>query len=212
MNTFVWLLIGVNVLVSLRGFKDLSFFNRYKFQVGAIKNGQRDRFISSAFLHVDYMHLIFNMYALYLFSGVVTQVAGLFGFLLIYFGSLIAGNLYTLYYHKDNPMYAAVGASGAVSGIVYSAIVIYPNMGLYMIPIPIEIPGYLFGFGYLLYTIYGMKAQLGNIGHSAHLGGALGGFILTLVWLPSLLFTQTKVILLLLIPVVLLFFFGKRNQ
>ena len=99
-----------------------------------------------------------------------------------------------------------------MSGIVYSAILIYPDMTLIMFPIPIPLPGYVFGIGYLLYTIYGMKKQLGNIGHSAHLGGAIGGFAITLIGYPSLFFENTLMVVLLAIPIVLVMILQKKGH
>ncbi|MEJ6675154.1 MAG: rhomboid family intramembrane serine protease [Polaribacter sp.] len=209
-NQAVLLIIIANVLVSMKGFKDISFLDKYKFQIGRILSGEKIRMLTSGFLHVDFMHLGFNMYALYLFGGIVVGMLGIPSFLIIYFISLIAGNLYSLKYHKDEPYYSAVGASGAVSGIVYASILLYPDMSLYLFFIPIPIPGYVFGVGYLLYSIYGMKKQLGNVGHSAHLGGAIGGFAITLVLHPSLFTTNKLMVLLLAIPIVLLLLFGDK--
>jgi membrane associated rhomboid family serine protease len=209
-NQAVLLIIIGNVLVSMKGFKDSAFLDKYKFQVGRILSGEKIRMLTSGFLHVDFMHLGFNMYALYLFGGIVAGILGMPNFLIIYFISLIAGNLYSLKYHKDEPYYSAVGASGAVSGIVYASILLYPDMSLYLFFIPIPIPGYIFGVGYLLYSIYGMKKQLGNVGHSAHLGGAIGGFAITLVLNPSLFATNKLMVLLLAIPIVLVLLFGDK--
>lgn len=185
MNQTVLILIVANVLVSLKGFNDVAFFDRYKFQVGKIQAGEKLRMITSGFLHADWLHLGFNMYTLYLFGKFVVINFGILSFLLIYFGSLLAGSLYSLYQHRNNAYYSAIGASGAVSGIVFSAVILYPEMELIMFPIPIPLPGYVFGIGYLLYSIYGMKNQLGNVGHSAHLGGAIGGYALTLLLKPN---------------------------
>jgi membrane associated rhomboid family serine protease len=209
-NQAVLMLIVANVLVSMKGFKEYSFLNRYKFQVGKILSGEKIRTLTSGFLHVDWMHLGFNMYALYLFGDIVARVLGIPSFLIIYFGSLLAGSLYSLQYHKNEPYYSAVGASGAVSGIVYASILLYPAMELYLFFIPIPIPGYIFGVGYLLYSIYGMKKQLGNIGHSAHLGGSIGGFALTLFLYPSVFSTNMMLVIALGIPIVLLLFFGEK--
>ncbi|HCY97724.1 MAG TPA: rhomboid family intramembrane serine protease [Polaribacter sp.] len=209
-NQAVLLIIIANVLVSMKGFKDSAFLDKYKFQVGRILSGEKIRMLTSGFLHVDFMHLGFNMYALYLFGGIVAGILGIPNFLIIYFISLIAGNLYSLKYHKDEPYYSAVGASGAVSGIVYASILLYPDMSLYLFFIPIPIPGYIFGVGYLLYSIYGMKKQLGNVGHSAHLGGAIGGFAITLALNPSLFATNKLMVLLLAIPIVLVLLFGDK--
>ncbi|MCL7754438.1 rhomboid family intramembrane serine protease [Polaribacter sp. Z022] len=209
-NQAVLLLIIANVLVSMKGFKDYSFLDKYKFQVSRILSGEKIRTLTSGFLHVDWMHLGFNMYALYLFGDIVAALLGTPNFLIIYFGSLLAGSLYSLQYHKNEPYYSAVGASGAVSGIVYSSILLYPGMELFLFFIPIPIPGYIFGVGYLLYSIYGMKKQLGNVGHSAHLGGAMGGFAITLLLNPSLFITNKLLVISLGIPIILLLIFGDK--
>ena len=138
------------------------------------------------------------------------HVLGTVGFLIIYFGSLLAGSLYSLSYHKKEPYYSAVGASGAVSGVVYSCIMLYPEMKLGLILIPIPIPGYIFGVAYLLYSIYGMKKRLGNIGHSAHLGGAIGGFAFTLLLLPEIFRENLLMISVLSVPILILLLFGKK--
>ena len=210
MNQVVLGLIIANVLISWKGINDFSFLEKYKFQIGAILKGEKIRLLSSGFLHADYIHLGFNMYALYLFSGSVIGNFGVVSFLIIYFGSLLFGNLFSLSYHKKNPYYSAVGASGAVSGIVYSAVMVYPDMQLILFPIPIPLPGYVFGVGYLLYSIYGMKKQLGNVGHSAHLGGAMGGFALTLLLYPQVFSENKLIVILLAIPIVLLLVFEKK--
>ena len=209
-NQAVFIIIIANVLFSMKGFKEHAFFTKYKFQIGSILSGEKIRLLTSGFLHADWVHLGFNMYALYLFGNIVQAFLGAPFFLIIYFGSLLAGGLYSLKYHRDQPYYSAVGASGAVSGIVYSSILLYPGMELFLFFIPIPIPGYIFGVGYLLYSIYGMKKQLGAIGHSAHLGGAMGGFLITLLLHPSLFITNNMLVTLLGIPILLLFIFGDR--
>ena len=209
-DSIILLIIIANVLFSMKGFDNYSFLDKYKFQVGRVLGKEKIRMFTSGFLHVDWMHLGFNMYALYMFGGFVSTLLGSIPFLIVYFGSLMAGSLYTLHYHKNEPYYSAVGASGAVSGVVYSAILLNPGLELYLFFIPIPIPGYIFGVGYLLYSIYGMKKQLGNIGHAAHLGGAIGGFILTLILNPILFTTNTIFVIMLAIPIILLLLFGDK--
>ncbi len=210
MNQVVLIVIVATVLVSIKGFNDFSFFDKYKFQVSKILNGEQIRMFTSGFLHADWIHLGFNMYALYLFGKIVAGNLGNTSFLIIYFGSLLAGSVYSFFYHKKEPYYSAIGASGAVSGIVYAAILLHPEMELMMIPIPIPIPGYIFGIGYLLYSIYGMKKQLGNVGHSAHLGGAIGGFILTLLLYPSVISENQTLVALLAVPIIGVLLFGNK--
>tara|TARA_R110000868_G_scaffold290238_3_gene550440 strand:+ start:131 stop:784 length:654 start_codon:yes stop_codon:yes gene_type:complete len=206
-------IIAINILVSLKGFNDSSFFDRYKFSVGAINSGQKERMFSSGFLHVDFSHLFFNMFTLFFFAPVVIDWLGPIKFAIIYVISLLAGSLLSLVFHKDEPYYTAVGASGAVTGILYAAILFEPNMNLGLLFIPnLEIPAYVFGIGYLLYSIYGMKSRLGNIGHTAHFGGAIGGYITTLIFVPSLLETDTLMVGLLAIPIILLFILQKIGK
>tara|TARA_R110002051_G_scaffold105783_6_gene178870 strand:+ start:6514 stop:7164 length:651 start_codon:yes stop_codon:yes gene_type:complete len=205
-------IIAVNILISLKGFNDDSFFDRYKFLVGAIKSGQKDRMLTSGFLHVDIPHLFFNMFTLFFFSNVVIDWLGPIKFVIIYMISLLAGSLLAMVFHKNEPYYSAVGASGAVTGILYAAILLQPNMQLGLLFIPIPIPAYIFGIGYLLYSIYGMKSQLGNIGHTAHFGGAIGGYITTLLFLPDLLVTEPLMVGLLAIPILALFILQKTGK
>ena len=122
------------------------------------------------------------------------------------------GSLLTLAMHKNDYSYRAIGASGAVTGIIYSAILLEPSMSLYLFFIPIPIPAYLFGIGYLLYSIYGMKAKNDNIGHTAHFGGAIGGYILTIIKVPAMLVDNTYMVILLAIPIVILFIMAKQGK
>ena len=205
-------IIAANVIISYKGFNDYGFFERYKFNVGAVRRGEQIRMFSSGFLHVDPMHLFVNMFTLYFFADIVVQDLGNVNFIVVYLVSLILGNLLSLYFHKDEFHYSAVGASGAVTGILYSSILLYPSMELYMFFIPIPIPAYVFGIGYLLYSIYGMKKRVGNIGHDAHFGGAIGGFVVTLMLMPSLFKTDLLMIGLLALPIIILFIMHKTGK
>ncbi len=211
MNIILVAIIVANAVVSYKGFNDLYFFRKYEFHVGSIRSGEQIRMLSSGFLHVDMMHLIFNMLTLYFFAPVVLSWLGNFSFILIYFGSLIFGNLLTMMFHKNDYSYRAVGASGAVTGVLYSAILLQPNMmlGIFFI---IPMPAYIFGIVYLLYSIYGMKAKNDNIGHTAHFGGAIGGYLITLIKQPSLLTDNTMMVVLLAIPIVILFAMAKLGK
>ncbi len=206
------LLIATNVLVSLRGFNDLSFFDRYKFNISAIRAGQRERTLTSGFLHVDVAHLFLNMFTLYFFAEVVISWFGPGRFLIIYFISLLSGSLLALYFHRQEPYYTAVGASGAVTGILYAAILLQPDMRLALMFIPIPFPAYVLGIAYLLYSIYGMKSRVGNIGHSAHFGGAVGGYLVTLLFKPDILVSHPSMVALLALPIILLFVLQKLGK
>tara|TARA_B100000767_G_C19774129_1_gene541669 strand:- start:3852 stop:4499 length:648 start_codon:yes stop_codon:yes gene_type:complete len=197
LHPLILLLIVINILISLKGFKDIKFFNQFKFNVAAVKRGQSYRIISSAFLHVDYSHLGFNMFTLYLFGDQALAGLGIINFMILYVASLISGNLFALYFHKDELFYSAVGASGAIMGILYATILMYPEMKLALFIFPIPLPGYIFGIGYLIYTLFGMKNQLDNIGHTAHFGGAISGIITTLILAPWIIETSFLTLILL---------------
>jgi membrane associated rhomboid family serine protease len=211
MNTILIAIIVVNVLISYKGFNDLSFFRKYEFHIGSIRAGEQIRLLSSGFLHADMTHLIFNMLTLWFFAPVVTSYLGSFSFILVYFGSLIFGSLLTVLLHKNDYGYRAVGASGAVTGVLYSAILLQPDMmlGIFFI---IPMPAYIFGILYLLYSIYGMKAKNDNIGHTAHFGGAVGGYLITLINEPQLLVDHTLMAVLLAIPIIILFVMAKMGK
>lgn len=208
------ILIGIivaNVFISYKGFNDFSFFRKYEFHVGSIRAGEQIRMISSGFLHVDMTHLLFNMLTLYFFAPVVSSYLGNFSFLLVYFGSLVFGSLLTMMFHKDDYNYRAVGASGAVTGVLYSAILLRPDMmlGIFFV---LPIPAYLFGILYLLYSIYGMRSKNDNIGHTAHFGGAMGGYLITLIRNPELIQEHALMTILLAIPIVVLFVMAKTGK
>jgi membrane associated rhomboid family serine protease len=211
MHMLLILLIAITVLISYKGFNDLSFFRKYEFHIGSIQRGEQIRMFSSGFLHVDMTHLIFNMLTLWFFAPLVLAYLGNWTFVLIYMGSLIFGNLLTYLFNKNHYSYRAVGASGAVTGVLYSAILLQPDMmlGLFFV---IPIPAYLFGILYLLYSIYGMKSQNDNIGHSAHFGGAVGGYVITLIEQPALLFEHTLMVVLLTIPIIILFILQRLGK
>ena len=211
MNILLIVIIAVTVLISYKGFNDLSFFRKFEFHVGSILKGEQIRMISSGFLHVDMGHLFFNMVTLWFFAPLVLAYLGNWTFVLVYMGSLIFGNLLTLLFNKNNYSYRAVGASGAVTGVLYSAILLQPDMmlGLFFV---IPIPAYLFGILYLLYSIYGMKSKNDNIGHSAHFGGAVGGYVITLIEQPQLLVDHTEMVVLLTIPIIVLFMMQRLGK
>lgn len=205
------IIIGINILISFKGFNDDSFFQKYKFNIGDLKRGAKYQVFTSGFLHVDTTHLFVNMLTLYFFANVVIFGIGSTGFILVYLVSLILGNLLSWFFHKEELHYSAVGASGAVMGVLYSAILLRPDMmlGLFFI---IPIPAYVFGIGYLLYTIYGMKRRLGNIGHDAHFGGAVGGYILTLILAPWVFENHLLMVILLAVPIIILFVLQKMGK
>ena len=182
-------LLFANIAISLWAFygNPIYFqkFSEWPYQI--IHDKAYYQMITSAFLHANFMHLLFNMFALYTFGSFLEgffinsfgSFEGSLYFFLIYFISLIFGSVLTVIFHYKDPNYVAVGASGAVSGIVFSYIIFFPQSMLYVFFVPM--PAYLFAVLWIGFSIYGMRSKLGNIGHEAHLGGAVGGFISTLI-------------------------------
>jgi membrane associated rhomboid family serine protease len=207
MNTVLIAIIALNIIVSFKGFEDLAFFRKYEFHIGSIRAGEQIRMLTSAFLHADISHLFFNMLTLYFFAPVVFGYLGNFSFALIYVGSLVFGSLLTLLFHKNDYSYRAIGASGAVTGIVFSSILLESNLEIFGF-----IPGFIYGFIYLLSSIYGMKAKNDNIGHTAHFGGAVGGYLITLMKEPHMFTDNIQTVVLLAIPIVLLFVLEKMGK
>jgi membrane associated rhomboid family serine protease len=195
-----FILIVINVIVSYQGFSNQTFFNGYKFEVDAIfKRKDYKRLITSGFLHVNWQHLVFNMFSLYVFSDNVEMVLGGGKFLLVYFISLLGGNALSLLLHRHQGNYSAVGASGAVSGIIFASIALMPNMGIGLFII--YLPGWLYGILFVAVSIYGIKSQKDNIGHEAHLGGALIGMLTAIACQPDALLYNYPTILLITIPI-----------
>lgn len=202
-STVTLVLLALNGLVTYQGLNDYSFFNKYCFDINHINRGERYRFVTSGFLHVDWMHFAFNMLTLYFFADIIIYTSGVFYFLIIYLVSLLVGNILTYQFYKNQPQYRAVGASGAIMGVLYASIMLNPNMtlGLFFI---IPVPAYVFAVGYLLYSLYGMNKNSDGIGHTAHIGGAIAGLVLIILKYPILLQSEYKLIGILLIPMVIL--------
>ncbi len=200
-GTIVILLIIANIIVSYRGFKSKSFFDTYKFEVDKILlDKDYKRLVTSGFLHVNRTHLIFNMFSLYLFSGLVESTLGGLKFLIIYFVSLVGGNLFTLFIHRNHGDYNSAGASGAICGVIFASIALFPGMEVGFFGLPFAIPGWVYGVLYVLYSIYGIKSRKDNIGHEAHLGGALIGMLIALLLVPSAFPENYITILLIAVP------------
>ena len=199
----VLILIIITTLVSYKGFSNRQFYDRYKFEVDRILiDKDYKRLVTSGFLHVSWTHLIFNMFGLYVFSGTVEITLGSFHFLLIFFASLLGGELFSLLVHRNEGDYSSVGASGAICGVMFASVAIFPDMRIGLFLLPISIPGWIFALLYVLFSIYGIRSQKNNIGHDAHLGGALVGMMLALIMDPSALVEHYGKILIILVPTV----------
>ena len=194
-------LIVVNIVMSYKGLKDHSFFDRYSFEVDNILvYKDYKRLVTSGFLHVSWMHLLFNMVALYMFSTSLELRMGPSSFLTLYFASLVGGNLLSLVIHRNHGDYSAVGASGAVCGIIFASIALFPGMRIGFLYLPFSIPAWIYGLLYVLYSIYGIRSKRDNIGHEAHLGGALIGMLVAVCIVPEAIAENYPTILSILLP------------
>lgn len=139
-----------------------------------LADGQWDRLLSSALIHANWMHAGFNLFALYSFGSAIEMLYGWKTLVVVYVFSIMGGSLLSLFLHRHHE-YAALGASGGVSGIIFATIFLVPGTGVSLFFIPVAIPGNIFALIYLLGTFYGLRKGKGNIGHDAHFGGAMVG-------------------------------------
>jgi membrane associated rhomboid family serine protease len=197
---FGLIILIANVIVSYQGFKDHNFLEKYSFKVDEVLiYKEYKRIVTSGFLHVGWLHLLFNMIALYSFSTNLELSLGVVKFLILYFSSLVGGSLLSLFIHRNHSDYSAVGASGAISGIVFASIALFPGIEIGLLGI-LYIPSWAYGLLYVLVSIYGIKSQRDNIGHDAHLGGGLIGLLVAIVMVPSSLEINYFPISVILIP------------
>lgn len=186
-----FLLLLANVLVSGYAlFFDHSLVDRLAFKPREIlMGGEYHRLVTAGFVHVSGSHLLFNMITLYFFGQPMEYVLGPAKFLLLYFGAELAAHGLSLVLHRETAQYAAVGASGAISGVLFGYCLFAPMQPIYLFFVPIGIPAVLFAVGYVFLSMYAMRhgrngGMTGGIAHEAHLGGAFGGLLLTILLEP----------------------------
>lgn len=180
-------LIIANIAASLYAFfVDRKFINQFAFNVDAVvKREQHYRILTSSFLHVDFFHLLLNMLTLYFFGPTVERILGKLGFLVVYFGAIVASGVVSAIVQRRNLTYSSVGASDAVSGVVLSFCVFYPLSPIYFFMIPFGIPAILYGILFIIISARLMGASGNRIAHEGHLGGAIAGVVLTLLMKPE---------------------------
>jgi membrane associated rhomboid family serine protease len=189
-----WFIIGVTALVSYIAFQNAGLMAKLQFNAAQIvQRKEYYRLVTHAFIHANWGHLIVNMLVLYFFGPAIENYLGYyFGnratayFLMLYFGGILASNIWSLIKHKNNYYYNAVGASGAVSAVLFAFIFFDPLEKLLLFAI-LPIPGILFAAGYLIYSYQMSKRKNDNVAHDAHFLGALFGFIFPVLLKPNLL-------------------------
>lgn len=186
-----YLIIGTTAIVSFICFDRRDLLNKLSFNPYAIfKHNEWYRIITHGFVHGDMMHLLVNMFTFWSFGTLMENIFGaigfgIWGYLGLYFGGMIFASLYDLFKYRDNIYYQSIGASGAVSAILFSSILFNPWSLIYFFAV-IPIPGILFGVIYLLYCQYMAKRSTDNINHNAHFYGALYGLLYPVLLQPSL--------------------------
>ena len=181
---FNLVVIAATVYSSYRGFSSPAYLERYIFSPEHIlRDKQYYRLVSSGFLHADWMHLLFNMFSLYSFGSIIELVFGAPTFLAIYFASILGGSGLSLYLHRKHD-YRALGASGGVCGIIFACIFLVPGSSVRIFLLPIDIPAYIYAILFMGVSYFGIRHKIGNVGHDAHLGGAIIGLLIATVLHP----------------------------
>jgi membrane associated rhomboid family serine protease len=182
-------LIIITVAISLLAFSNQTVMNRLIFWPPALQRGQYDRFITHGFVHADGTHLLFNMITLFFFGNIIESFYRQFfydtGFVLFYLGGLIAAILPSYLKHRHDIRWASLGASGAVSAVLFAYILFQPWKLIFVFFIPV--PAIIFAILYVAYSIWSSKRGNTNINHSAHLWGAAYGVVMTILLEPKVL-------------------------
>lgn len=189
-------LIALNVVASVAAFKDQRLFQWLLFDPFRMAgHGERHRFITHAFIHANWPHLLVNMFVLYFFGRnvellypmIAPGLPGWLSFLGLYLGGILASSIPTYRRQAENPMYRAVGASGAVSAVLFAQVLMLPTSEVAFLFLPIPMPAWVFGILYLVYSWYMDKRGGDNVAHDAHFHGAVFGVVYTAVLSPDLI-------------------------
>lgn len=176
------------LVTSLYAFYDQSLYGKFMLHPYSVSKGNKVfTLITSGLIHADWMHLFFNLFTFYAFAFMLEQMMGSWQFGLMYFIALILSDLPTVFKHKDDFHYNSLGASGAISAVLFSYILYNPLSKIYIMFIPIGIPAVAFGGLYLIYCAYASKNSRDNINHDAHFFGALTGLIFTVIFVPGII-------------------------
>ena len=184
------IIIAVTCVISYFAWQNKQVMERLIFWSPAIKEGQVERFVTHGFIHADGMHLLFNMFTFYFFGSFLEafyrQYLGGAGFVLFYLAAIVVAMVPSYIQHKNDRNYMSLGASGAVSAVLFAFILFAPWEMLYLFG-AVPIPAILFAVAYVWYSIYAHKKANDNVNHMAHLYGALFGVIVTIILEPRVL-------------------------
>jgi membrane associated rhomboid family serine protease len=180
-------ILAVNIGLGLAALGNRALIPRLVFRPYEFARGRnRHTIITSAFAHADLPHLLFNMITFYYFGATLLEWRiGTPMFVILYVAGMLLSVLGTYFKHRNNPEYGTLGASGAISAVLFAAIIYFPKMSLYMFFVPIPIPAVLFAVGYLAYTWWSARQNRGRINHDAHFAGALAGLAFVAITDPA---------------------------
>lgn len=213
MFSFTLALALIISAVSLYGFYNRDFFERYLFDPSRIRhNREWIRIISSGFLHTGPAHLIFNMYSMYSFGESLERAYSPFVIAIVFFVSVLSGSLFSLLFKRKSVAYRAVGASGGVCGIIYSSIFLMEGGHVQIMFIPIPIPTRIYAVAFILISSLMMRRQLGNIGHDAHIGGALAGTLSAIAIIPWVFLAEWYIMLAMFAPIAILLLYERARE
>jgi len=179
-------IIAVNVVISLTAlyiapaFLEKGYLKPYR----VVRQNTWYELISSGFLHANIGHLFVNMFTFYFFGRILEHIIGPGYFIGLYFSGIIISAIPSMIKYRNDPSYATLGASGAVSSVLFAFIFLFPFQSIYLMFIPIPIPAILMGFLYLLYSMYASKQERGRINHEAHTAGAVWGILYLIIFMP----------------------------
>lgn len=176
-------IFGITLLFSIAGLVNEQFLGECMLHPYSVSRGKRlYTLLTSGLVHANLGHLFFNMFTFYFFAFPLEKYfLGPKSFSLLYLAGLLLCDIPTIIKKRNNPGYYSLGASGAISAVLFCMIVYYPNLGIGIMFLPFHIPGYIFGFLYLIYSTYSAKQQSGNINHDAHIYGALTGVVMAFI-------------------------------
>ncbi|MFC4211912.1 rhomboid family intramembrane serine protease [Pedobacter lithocola] len=176
------------IITSLYAFYDNGIYGKFMLHPYSVSKGKNVyTLITSGLIHADWMHLFFNMFTFFAFAFTLERLMGSWQFGLLYFLGLVLSDLPTVFKHKDNFHYNSLGASGAISAVLFSYILFNPMSKIYIMFIPIGIPAVAFGVIYLIYCAYASRNSRDHINHDAHFFGALTGLIFTIIFVPGII-------------------------
>ncbi len=186
----------ITIGASLFAFSNEKYYNKWMLYPYYVSRGEEVyTYFTSALIHADWMHLIFNMMSYYFFAFALEGQLGHWQFAVLYMASMALSDIPTVIKHKNNPSYRCLGASGAISAVIFGAILFNPTMRMGVMFIPIPMPAWVFGILYLVYCHFAAKRGRSHINHDAHLFGAVTGLVLTILLHPSVVgsfITQIK--------------------